>query len=112
VPTVAPAPAFAGEEATAAALEDILSQSLRIWTGQAPRLRSIRQLESGEIHLEIEAPADRTLLVLGSTNLVGWSELGRATRGGNGGWEFTDVEAGQHRQRFYRVVEVGGGSRQ
>ena len=62
------------------------------------------QYDGETAHLEFSADPVRTYVVA-STGLVQWTQLGTATPGQGGNYDFYDAEAGNAASRFYRVLD-------
>jgi len=61
------------------------------------------QYDGEAAHLEFSADPVRTYVVEASTGLVQWTQLGTATPGQGGNYDFYDMDAGNATGRFYRV---------
>jgi hypothetical protein len=61
--------------------------------------------ENNTLRLEFSADPTLTYVVEASTDLANWTAIGSAVEeGGAGNFEFDDLNAGQFKARFYRVV--------
>ena len=61
------------------------------------------QYDGEAAHLEFSADPVRTYVVEASTGLLQWTQLGTATPGPGGNYDFYDLDAGNATSRFYRV---------
>jgi hypothetical protein len=68
-----------------------------------PRIRSIQVAEGGICWLQFNGLADATYTLLGSTNLVYWTNVAKLPAGPTGLFEFWDGSPTNHPQRFYRL---------
>jgi hypothetical protein len=64
----------------------------------------VTRLSDGRLHLSLNAPKSRNYFVQATTNMLDWETIGVAEARGDGTFLFDDPSAGQHAQRFYRIV--------
>jgi hypothetical protein len=69
----------------------------------APTIESCALLGDGCFHLQFTGQPGASYMVLGSTNLVDWGELGPATETSPGQFEFTDTAAPDYETRYYKL---------
>jgi hypothetical protein len=66
----------------------------------------IRSGPAGQFILTVSGPAGQTYDVLASQDLSVWTVIGTVTPGAGGSLDFTDTNAANFPQRFYRTEET------